>query len=156
MKLRLAAAIAAVAVATGCASGPTPETAGRFYFLVGCWRSADGLNQETWTAPVGGVMFGHAQSFGADGGLVSFEQSRIDLRTQPSTFVVSPNGQRAVTFVENPDAAPTDMPGVSFENAANEFPQRVSYRRPEKDLAATVSQLDGSRAVNYAWERCDD
>ena len=149
---------------SGCASGPNPEDDGRFFFMVGCWRSEDGVNQETWTSPIGGVLFGHAQRVEA-GRLTFFEQSRIDTRTQPATLVVTPNGGRPVTFVENPDFRPAppadgrrtrERPGAAFENADNDFPQRVAYRRGEDGLEATVSQFDGSRASDLRWERCRD
>lgn len=148
----LAMAGAALAAA-GCASAPSAETDGRLFFMVGCWRSADGVNQETWASPIGGLMFGHAQTF-KDGQLSFFEQSRIDLRTQPATFTVSPNGARAVTFVEDPDAAAGETPGVTFQNAENDFPQKITYRWVKNGLGATISMLDGSRPVEYAWERC--
>jgi hypothetical protein len=154
--VRRTAAIAAamgLLAAAGCASGPSPEEDGRLYFMVGCWRSADGANQETWASPVGGLMFGHAETF-RDGQLSFFEQSRIDLRTQPASYTVSPNGSRAVTFVEDPEAALPDVPSVTFQNAENDFPQKIAYRREKNGLAATISMLDGSRPVEYAWERC--
>jgi len=137
----------------GCASGPKPETDGRLFFMVGCWRSADGVNQETWASPIGGVMFGHAQTF-QNGQMSFFEQSRIDLRTIPATFVVSPNGARAVTFLEQPGDAAAEVPSVTFQNAENDFPQSITYRQGKKGLEATISLLDGSRAVEYSWERC--
>ncbi len=151
----IAGAAAALAVfgAAGCASAPSAETDGRLFFMVGCWRSVDGANQETWVSPIGGVMFGHAQTF-QTGQLSFFEQSRIDLRTQPASYVVSPNGARAVTFVEDPDAVIPDVPSVTFQNAENDFPQKITYRRGKKGLEATISQLDGSRAVEQAWEPC--
>ena len=44
---------------------------------------------------------------------------------------------------------------VRFENADHDFPQRIFYRQPKKgELAATISRLDGSRPVNYAWVEC--
>lgn len=154
--VRPAAALAAglcLLAMSGCASAPSAETDGRLFYMVGCWRSADGVNQETWASPIGGLMFGHAQTF-QSGQLSFFEQSRIDLRTQPATFTVSPNGARSVTFVEDPEAVIAGTPSVTFQNAENDFPQKITYRQAKKGLEATISMLDGSRAVEYAWERC--
>lgn len=154
--IKIALAAATTALAAGCASGPDYSTMGRLGWMVGCWQSADGANQESWSAPSAGVMFGAATTT-RNGELAFFEQTRIMLNSSPATYVASPNGQRSVTFVENPNTpALEDVPQVVFENAANEYPQRISYRSPERGLlAATVSQLDGSRPTNYSWSRCD-
>ena len=108
-----------------------------------------------WAAPQSGIMFGQATT-NQNGQLAFFEQSRIMLTSSPATYVVSPNGQRAATFYENPkEPQPEKGHAISFENSANEFPQRIAYRSVGSDgLAATVSMLDGSRAANYAWTRC--
>lgn len=153
--LKLGLAALALATTAGCASGPDTSAYGRLGWMVGCWRSADGANQETWSPPSAGVMFGAATTT-QNGQLAFFEQARIMLRSTPAVYVVSPNGQRAVTFVENPEIpALEDVPQVVFENEANEYPQRIAYRSPGRDrLAATVSQLDGSRPTNYSWTRC--
>ena len=154
--IKLAAAALTAALAAGCASGPDYSTMGRLGWMVGCWQSADGANQEAWSPPSAGVMFGAATTT-RNGELAFFEQTRIMLNSSPATYVASPNGQRSVSFVENPDIpALEDVPQVVFENAANEYPQRIAYRSPDRDLlAATVSQLDGSRPTNYSWSRCE-
>jgi hypothetical protein len=52
-------------------------------------------------------------------------------------------------------ANPPAPAAITFENGENEFPQRITYRQPGKgQLAATISQLDGSRPVNYVWVEC--
>lgn len=155
-KLKLAIAAAAAILTASCASGPDYATMGRLAWMVGCWQSADGANQETWGAPNAGVMFGGATTT-RNGELAFFEQTRIMLNSQPATYVASPNGARPVTFVENPEVPGLeDFPQVVFDNPQNEYPQRITYRSPGRDLlAATVSQLDGSRATQYSWSRCD-
>jgi hypothetical protein len=128
--------------------------------MVGCWQSkpdADGrVNKEVWSAPQGGIMFGWATAI-QGGELVSFEQSRIDVRRARATYTASPEGQRPVVFTEAaPDpAAPTASNSVRFENAEHDYPQRIFYRANDRDLVATISKLDGSRPVQYAWSRCD-
>ena len=135
-----------------CGSGPDPETLGRLGFMVGCWRSADGVNQEVWSAPMGNVMFGYATTM-QGGALAFFEQSRIDLRAARAAYTASPDGQRPVVFTE----APAGVAGsVTFENAEHDFPQRITYRTTKTGLGATISKLDGSRATQYAWTKCKD
>jgi hypothetical protein len=157
-RFRLASIAALGALALGaCSSGPKAEELGRLGFMVGCWASADGTNQETWSLPRGGLMFGYATTMQA-GKLAFFEQSRIDLRNARAAYTASPEGQRPVVFTEpapNPVAlvAPDT---ISFENAEHDYPQRITYRKTRDGLAATISRLDGSRPTQYAWQRCED
>lgn len=156
--LRPAAAIAVAAAAlAACASGPDPAELGRLGFMVGCWQSnpdAQGrVNKEVWSTPQGGLMFGWATAT-QNGQVVSFEQTRIDLRGQRAAYIASPEGQRPVVFTETPPntAAPAS---ITFENGEHDFPQRITYRQPKKgELAATISRIDGSRPVSYAWVEC--
>ena len=158
---RSAAAIAVAATAlASCASGPDPEALGRLGFMVGCWQSnpdAQGrVNKEVWSAPQGGLMFGWATAT-QNGQVVSFEQTRIDLRGQRATYIASPEGQRPVVFTEAaPDPLALAAPNsIRFENAEHDYPQRIFYRQPKKaELAATISRIDGSRPVSYAWVEC--
>jgi hypothetical protein len=152
LPVRLGCSLALAAAAlSGCASGPNVQRDGPLAFMVGCWASADGANREVWSAPAGGVMFGHATTM-REGRLAFFEQARIDLRTQPAVYTVSPNGLRSASFLERSGST---TKGATFENPQNEAPQRIFYRTDGRNrLAATVSQLDGSRATEYQWKRC--
>jgi hypothetical protein len=152
MTARIHISIAALgALALGaCSSGPTPEELGRLGFMVGCWASTDGANQEIWSMPRGGLMFGYATTM-QGGKLAFFEQSRIDVRNARAAYTASPDGQRPVVFTE-PGAATPDV--VVFENAEHDYPQRIAYRKTKTGLAATISRLDGSRPTQYAWAPC--
>ena len=59
---KLARILALSACALGLAAGASgePRNLGPLGWMVGCWQSADGVNVENWSAPVGGVMFGYA------------------------------------------------------------------------------------------------
>jgi hypothetical protein len=150
------AAIALIggAALAACGSGPDPNELGRFAFMVGCWESkpdANGqVNKEVWSSPQGGLMFSWATAM-KGGQLASFEQTRIDMRGQRATYIASPEGQRPVVFTE---AGPTAPNQVTFENPQHDYPQRISYRAEKGGLAATISRMDGSRPVQYAWGRC--
>ena len=153
-----AGVLATLVLAGACASGGQSGDNGRLGWMVGCWQSAGGVNQETWTAPKGGVMFGHAATM-RDGELAFFEQSRIDMRGLRAVYAVSPNGLRAAEFIERPGVAPSDLRDappreIVFENPQHDYPQRIAYRRTGDGLAATVSLLDGGRASEYSWTRC--
>ena len=120
--------------------------------MVGCWRSADGMNQEVWSAPLGNVMFGYATTM-QGGALAFFEQSRIDLRAARAAYTASPDGQRPVVFTETPAGV---AGSVTFENPEHDYPQRITYHVTKKGLAATISKVDGSRVTEYAWTKCKD
>ncbi len=150
------AALAGLSLAA-CSSGGAGSDNGRLGWMVGCWQSKDGANQESWAAPLGGVMFGHAGTM-RDGSLAFFEQTRIDLRNLRAVYTVTPNGQRPTEFVEQPGLA-TDDPRdqtteIVFVNAQHDYPQRIAYRRTRDGLGATISLMDGGRPVEYAWTRC--
>lgn len=151
--------VAAICVALGaCASNPKQDP-GRFGFMLGCWQSADGVNKEVWSYPEGGIMFGYATTT-RDGGLATWEQSRIDQRATRATYTASPEGQRPVTFIEAlPPPGETGnvlmQTSVTFQNGDHDYPQRIQYRQTEQGLGATISKLDGSRPVEYAWSRCE-
>lgn len=162
MKRRLIAAALASGLASlaGCASAPTEQEAGRFYWMVGCWKSADGVNTETWSRSEGGVMFGYATTMKA-GQLDFFEQARIELRRGRAIYTTSPGGQRPIDFFEPPAKPVTlakgekpPLPSIRFENPDHDYPQAITYRQTKDGLAATVSLLDGSRPTEYAWQRC--
>jgi Domain of unknown function (DUF6265) len=159
MSLKLVSAAALALSLAACASGPPPRDLGKLAFMVGCWKSADGVNLEVWSPPEGGIMFGYATTTKAGTTeLVGFEQSRIDIRPGRATYTASPDGQRPVVFTETkPDPLALVAPNtVTFENADHDYPQRITYQATKEGLAAAVSKLDGSRQIPYAWARCKD
>lgn len=151
MAIRFAAlALLAASTVAGCASGPDPKTAGRFAFMIGCWRSLDGTNTEVWSAPSGGMMFGYATT--AQGGALSyFEQTRIDMNKPKAVYVASPLGQRPTEFAEEGVGGPK---GVVFAAPDHDYPQKLFYRPDKNGLAATISMMDNSRPQEYRWTRC--
>lgn len=154
LKLVSVAAVSLLAL-TACASNPKRDL-GRLAFMVGCWKSADGVNLEVWSPPEGGLMFGYATTM-KDGVLNTFEQSRIDTRPGRALYTASPEGQRPVVFTETRDPAALVAPNtVTFENGDHDYPQRITYQATKEGLAATISKLDGTRPGNYAWARCKD
>lgn len=154
MSLKLVSAAALGLALAACASNPKQDP-GRFGFMVGCWKSADQVNKEVWSYPEGGIMFGYATTTN-QGAMTTWEQSRIDLRPSRATYTASPEGQRPITFVETSPGPAGTAPAasVTFENGDHDYPQRIQYRAVDGGLAATISKLDGTRPVEYAWTRC--
>jgi hypothetical protein len=43
--------------------------------------------------------------------------------------------------------------GVTFENPAHDYPQRVSYTRIDNALTATISRIDGTDPITFSYRR---
>lgn len=149
-KRTLSVALLAAAALASCTSAPDPKTMGRFAFMIGCWRSADGTNTEVWSAPSGGMMFGYATTM-KGGALSYFEQTRIDMNKPKAVYTASPLGQRPTEFTEDGMGG---MTGVTFAAPDHDYPQKISYRADKKNLVATTSLMDGSRPQEYRWAPC--
>ena len=126
-------------------------------WMAGCWQMRDGERwaEECWTIPRGGQMLGSGRTGNANG-VRSFEFMRIELHepngegpTIRMAFVAAPNGMGWTTFAWSP----SDASGVTFFNAANDYPQRVRYWREGDELKAEISLLDGSNPTQFAFRR---
>ena len=42
---------------------------------------------------------------------------------------------------------------ATFENAAHDYPQRITYARDGETLTATISLIDGSKAMRWTYKR---
>lgn len=164
MTLKLVSVAALALAMSACASNPPPRDLGRLAFMVGCWTSplpakaGENMNLEVWSPSENGLMFGYATTV-KDGALVTWEQSRIDLKNPRATYTASPEGQRAVVFVEAPQLPPAEgaqaaLPSITFENGDHDYPQRIRYFRTGTGLSAAISKLDGSRPFSYSWVPC--
>ena len=125
---------------------------GKLDWLSGAWverRTGGAWTEEYWTPPRGGLMIG-AGLDGKAGTLRHFEQMRIETAKDGAVaFVAMPGGERAVRFSLVKQTAGE----VVFENAAHDFPQRVSYRREGRTVIGAVSRLDGSREMRWVYRR---
>jgi hypothetical protein len=65
------------------------------------------------------------------------------------SFYASPRGAPAVAL----KAREASADAVTFVNPANDFPQRVRYRRTATGLDAEISLLDGSKPVRWSYRR---
>ena len=137
---------------------PSPAAAAdgvdRLVWLAGCWTMprAKGLTEEHWMPPAGGTMLGMSRTI-SDGRTVEHEFIRIAPVNGVLSYVAQPSGQREATFalVSLTDDA------VVFENAAHDFPQRISYRRTgDTSLTARIEgTVDGQpRSRDFPYRRC--
>lgn len=124
---------------------PGPE------WLAGAWVREDGDRwaEEWWTSERGGLMLGASRS-GAGAKLGEFEHLRIVAEPNGRlVFQAQPGGKATVAFAEESRSAGT----ITFANPAHDYPQRISYKRERDTLIATISMMDGSRRVSWAYKR---
>ena len=147
--LRICAALALLAPAAVAAETAMPD------WMSGAWLSeADpaqtedyGWTEEYWTSPRGGIMIGGSRT-GAGPDLLNWEHMRIEREADGTlVFWALPGGTNATRFV----AVHADSDDVIFENAANDYPQRVRYWREGKELKAQISLMDGSQPMDFSW-----
>jgi hypothetical protein len=122
-------------------------------FLVGCWTGEeDGMTTtESWSRE-GDKLVGTSRTT-RGGEVVETETLEIVVDGDRATYVASPSGQKRTEFtlVEVAEGR------LVFENPEHDFPQRITYVQPEKDvLSARIDGVvDGSpRGVEWRWARC--
>ena len=65
------------------------------------------------------------------------------------TFYGAPSGQNRTPFI----LVQSKDPGVTFVNAAHDYPQRIRYWREGEELIAEVALKDGSKARRWRYRR---
>lgn len=121
-------------------------------FLSGCWeeRRADGgWIEECWTSPRGGLMIGSGRD-GKGDTVRHWEWMRMERASDGTlTFFASPKGAPPAAF----KASASDATSITFVNAANDYPQRVSYKLTADGLDAEISLADGSKPNRWRYRR---
>lgn len=110
-------------------------------WLAGDWVHCDGprIVEERWLGPIEGVLIGANLNW--NGRRAGFEFFRVAKDAQGTlTFFAQPGGRPPVAFPAR-EVAPGK---IVFENAAHDFPQRITYRRDDAGLHARVEgRIDG-------------
>lgn len=134
------------------AAAPLRAEVADLSWLTGTWieRKPDGdWTEEYWTPPRGGTMLG-AGLTGTYDSLRHFEHLRIVTGEGGSIALYAmPMGRTAVMF----PMARMGKDEIVFENANNDYPQRVSYRREGDRMIAAISLIDGSRERRWEYRR---
>lgn len=119
-------------------------------WLTGYWCTAgDGGSQtcEQWAPTRGGVKLATAQTVrGGKSGFVEFLSISVDGQAV-ALEVLSPGGGPAGTF----RAVRHAPQGVTFENPAHDYPQRIHYWREGDILHAEIMKLDGSKPSRWDY-----
>lgn len=139
------AALAMPLTATGSGGGVAlPD------WLAGRWCGADGPRGqtcETWQQAAGGTMLGTSQTV-KGGTTVAFEFLRIAIEGDTAVYLPQPGGKPPVAFRAVPGGE-----GVTFVNAAHDYPQRIHYRVAGDVMTAEISLADGSKAMRWTFNR---
>lgn len=123
-------------------------------WMSGCWeqQAGDRSTIECWSVRDSTTMEGH--SVGSRGGkVVEREKMRItktetdDPAVPWLTFRATPQGAAATEF----HWMPSDGQGLTFLNAAHDYPQRIRYWREGKFLMAEIANADGSEARRWRY-----
>jgi hypothetical protein len=120
-------------------------------WLAGDWtQESDGRwTEESWTAPRGGVMLGHSRS-GRGEAVREWEFLRLQADSAGRlAYIAQPGGKAPVRFALV-DHGPAR---AIFENADHDYPQRIAYVRDGDRLTATISLIDGTRAISWTYKR---
>jgi hypothetical protein len=151
--IRILAALILTALPSSQNAAPAePQLPG---WMTGCWEQKDGdrWTEECWTVPRAGMMMGSSR--GGIGQVTREWETMQIVRDQPNgegpavpmAFWASPGGAPRTMFVWSPTAEP----GVTFRNAANDYPQRIRYWRDGEELLAEISMADGSHAMRWRF-----
>lgn len=127
----------------------------RPFWLSGHWvheeRDRSSWTEESWLGR-GDVMVGVGTS-GSGGVTKSYEFMRIAKDEEGrTTFWASPQGAAPVPF-KMVSLSPAE---VVFENKENDYPSRISYRREDDVLIATISGPAGRNAKTWRYRRVGD
>ena len=128
-----------------------PASVADLDWMAGAWSREDGARwtEESWTSPRGGVMLGHSRS-GAGDRLREFEYLRLQAGEDGVPVYIAQPGGAAPTLFK---LVARDAASATFENAAHDYPQRIRYVRDGDVMTATISLIDGSKAMSWTYKR---
>ncbi|MGZ8998756.1 MAG: DUF6265 family protein [Allosphingosinicella sp.] len=133
------------------AAAPADVAIDDLAWISGSWESRSGEDwvEEVWSQPRGGTIFGLSRT-GRGAVLREFEFLRVE-RGEDGRLVLlaSPGGRPAVPFT----LVEAGASKATFENAAHDYPQRISYEREDARLRATISKADGSDPASWSYRR---
>jgi len=160
---------ALIAGSAGAQSTPPPDPKAAadplasLAWLEGCWRGS--VNQrefrEHWMPLRGGMLLGIGQTVMA-GKTQDYEYLRLEVRPDGVFYVAVPSGKKEEAFRLSgrtvDKSADRNDEIFTFENPAQEFPQRIIYRRASGGwlYAQVEGKVNGAdRQVIYPMRRID-
>jgi hypothetical protein len=134
------------------ASAQTPLMLADISWMAGDWQTAPGGKrqvEEHWTQVAGASMLGMSRTVAGDK-TVEFEYLRIEQRADGIYYVAHPQARCPATEFKLTRASASE---AVFENPQHDFPKRITYRKSEDSLTATVDGGEGSKAITFAYRR---
>ena len=123
-------------------------------WMAGCWEQQSGerLTVECWSQPEGHVMRGESVTTSANAEVEREAMEIVQAATDDPaiariTFRATPSGQKATQF----QWIASGEPGITFVNAAHDYPQRIRYWQEGKFLMAEIALADGSKARRWRY-----
>ncbi|MGF6420314.1 hypothetical protein ABH900_003833 [Stenotrophomonas sp. AN71] len=154
MSIRTALAVPLLLLAAAHAWATTPAKIEHLAWLAGCWQ-LDGQPAgagEQWSTLAGDTLLGSSRSL-RDGRTVGFEFMQLRQHEDGRLVLTAlPSGQHATDF----NATRVDADEAVFENPANDFPQRIHYRRLDEQRAHArieVAQDNPGQAIDFPMHR---
>jgi hypothetical protein len=123
-------------------------------WMAGCWEQKTGgrWTEECWSRPRDGMMLGYGRS-GAGERVNEWESMQIGLQKGEAAvrmgYWAAPGGNDRTLFAWTP----SNQPGVTFYNAAHDYPQRIRYWREGRYLMAETSLQDGRNPKRWRYVR---
>ena len=134
--------------------GPvTSDDAPKLAWMVGTWERTAGTKTtlEHWMPHAGTTMMGLSHTYDAKR-TSFFEFMRIATHGGRIAYIVQPGGDPPTLF----RAVKVTEEEAVFENPAHDHPQRIHYVKTKNGMTATISQMDGTRATEFAFDRRQD
>jgi hypothetical protein len=154
--------VAAMAQTPAVPQPPAPATPlplAAFAWLAGCWEGK--VNQrdfrEEWLPLRGEVMVGASQT-AMLGKTLSYEFLRLEPRADAIYYIPMPSGRKDEAFKMVSRKTDGEDEIFTFENASNEFPQRIIYRHAADGwlYAHVGGQVNGeAKEVIYPMRHVD-
>ncbi len=128
----------------------TSDDAPKLAWIVGTWERVEGdrTTVEHWMPHAGTTFMGTSHTYG-ENRTYFFEFMRIATHGGRIAYIVQPGGDPPVLF----RAVKVTEEEAVFENPKHDHPQRIRYVKTAEGITATISQLDGSQATEFAFER---
>ncbi|MBA0280577.1 hypothetical protein D7Y44_06655 [Stenotrophomonas maltophilia] len=154
MSIRIALALLLPLLAVAHARAAPPSKIEHLAWLAGCWQ-LDGQPPgagEQWSSLAGNTLLGSSRSL-RDGRTVGFEFMQLRQHDDGRLVLTAlPSGQNATDF----NATRVDGNEAVFENPANDFPQRIRYRRLDGQRAHArieIAQDNPEQAMDFPMHR---
>lgn len=123
-------------------------------WMAGCWKMTTGTRAVTeyWLPPHGGTMIGVSRTI-SGGRTVEYEFLLLRVGQKGVEYVAKPSGQPEAVFTSTKVSATEAV----FENPAHDFPTRITYRKAESGIVASI---DGTvkgkaRTIEFRYQAAD-